>query len=167
MRYWVIFAAAVMACFASFAQPDKVYKHLSEVTNPEDVYILQLHNQHLRAIPSQVYLMVNLQQLDLRGNKIAQLNDSIALLRNLQRLELSRNPLQSLPAAMSGMKELRELVLWSTKITAFPPEFAELDETLTLIDLRDCPLMLDDQDAIQSLLPSPKKKWYYACNCGD
>ena len=103
----------------------------------------------------------------MRGNRIAFLPDSISRLQNLQRLELSRNPLMALPASMANMEQLRELVLWSTYVTELPPQFARLDGTLELLDLRHCPLMLDDQTAINTLLPSVKKLWDYACNCAD
>lgn len=152
---------------AVFGQPDKVYRSLSEVSDPADVYALRLRGKRLRAVPQEVYAMHNLRELDLRGNRIAVLSDSIALLQNLERLELSRNPLLSLPPAMALLPNLRELVLWDTQVTELPGEFARLDDTLRLLDLRDCPLTLDDQEAITKLLPSVKKLWDYACNCPD
>lgn len=169
MMWRRVFCLLVLAVTAAqvCAQPGRVYKSLAEVQNPEDVYVLQLHNKKLRHIPSQVYQMVNLQTLDLRGNKIAYISDSIVRLEHLQVLDLSRNPLMDLPSALAWMKDLRELVLWSTYVNAVPQEFARLDGQLQLLDLRDCPLMLDDQKAIEQVLPTTKKKWYYACNCGD
>lgn len=79
------------------AQPGKVYKSLKEVTDPHEVYVLQLRGKRLKAVPSIVYQMTNLCELDLRGNRISHLSDSIALLTQLQRLDLSRNPLMDLP----------------------------------------------------------------------
>ena len=150
---------------AAWAQPGKVYKSLNEVNDPADVYRLQLRGKRLKHIPAAVYEMTNLQELDLRGNRIVQLPDSIALLTHLQRLVLSRNPLTGVPAAIARMDELRELVLWSTYVTELPPEIERLDTTLELLDLRDCPLTEADQKAIEQMLPSVKKLWYYACNC--
>lgn len=150
-----------------YAQPDKVYKSLSEVKDPEQVYILRLRHKRLKTIPPAVYGMTNLRELDLRGNRITALPDSVALLSSLQRLELSRNPIDTLPPAMAAMSELRELVLWDTKVRSLPKEFAALDATLQLIDLRSCHLLLDEQEAIEQLLPSVKKLWDYACNCPD
>ncbi len=149
------------------AQPDRVYKSLDEVKDPAQVYILRLRHKRLKTLPSQVYAMPNLRELDLRGNRIAALPDSVALLASLQRLELSRNPIDTLPPAMASMAGLRELVLWDTKVTALPKEFAALDATLELLDLRSCHLLLDEQEAIERLLPSVKKLWDYACNCPD
>ena len=61
------------------AQPDRVYKSLAEVTDPQQVYILQLRNKRLKSLPKVVLQMVNLKELDLRGNRIAFLPDSIAV----------------------------------------------------------------------------------------
>ena len=146
-------------------QPDKVYRSLSEVTNPDEVYILHLRSKRLNAVPQQVYVMHNLRELNLRGNRIATLSDSIVLLQNLERIELSRNPIDSLPPVMASLPHLTHLVLWDTRVTNLPKEFARLDNTLQLLDLRDCPLTLDDQKAIEQLLPTVKKLWDYACNC--
>ena len=147
------------------AQEGRVYKSLKEVSDPTEVYSLQLRGKRLKTVPSVVYKMVNLRELDLRGNRIMQLSDSIAQLTHLQRLDLSRNPLVGLPATMATLTEMRELVLWSTYVTDLPPEFERLNETLELLDLRDCPMTEADQKALERMLPSVKKEWYYTCNC--
>lgn len=149
------------------AQPGRVYKSLTEVTDPQQVYVLQLRGKRLKTIPEEVLQMVNLKELDLRGNRIAFLPDSIARLRHLQRLEVSRNPLMQLPATLPQLKELKELVLWSTYVTDLPPGVETLDDTLELLDLRHCPLTIENQEAIEQQLPSVKKLWDFACNCGD
>ncbi|MBR3724358.1 MAG: leucine-rich repeat domain-containing protein [Bacteroidales bacterium] len=166
MRRWLLLMFMFLSV-AAVAQPDRVYKSLKDVSDPEEVYILRLRGKRLKRIPPQVYGMTNLRELDLQGNRIASLSDSIVLLANLERLVLSRNPIDSLPPVMAGMEQLRELVLWSTRVTSLPKEFAVLDGTLELLDLRSCRLLLDEQEAIEALLPSVKKLWDYACNCPD
>lgn len=165
-RMTVILIALIWANLLA-AQPERVYRSLEEVTDPAEVYQLELHRKHLRRIPAEVYQMTNLKRLDLRGNRISELSDSIVLLKNLERLELSRNPLHTLPVAMGRMDSLRQLVLWQTYITELPPEFETLDGTLESIDLRKCPLRPTDQEAISQLLPTVEKIWDFACNCGD
>lgn len=158
-----LLAGSMLAC----AQPDRIYKSLDEVTDPAEVYNLRLRNKRLKTVPVEVYGMTNLHELDLRGNHISELSDSIILLQNLQRLELSRNPLMGLPAVMAQMESLRELVLWDTYVTDFPATFDRLDGTLELLDLRSCPLLPADQERIARMLPSVKRLWDKACNCGD
>ena len=165
MKRTLVFILYIIVLTFTQAQEGRVYKSLKDVTDPEAVYSLQLRGKRLKEVPSIVYSMTNLRELDLRGNRIARLSDSIAGLTHLRRLELSRNPLMGLPSAMAQMAELRELVLWSTYVTELPPEMERLDESLELLDLRDCPMTLENQEALERLLPSVKKLWYYACNC--
>ena len=40
------------------AQPGRVYKSLTEVTDPQQVYILQLRNKRLKSLPQVVLQMV-------------------------------------------------------------------------------------------------------------
>jgi hypothetical protein len=167
MKRLVIFVCFSLLACSALAQEGRVYKSLKEVTDLEAVYSLQLRGKRLKAVPAEVYEMTNLRELDLRGNRIVQLSDSIAQLMHLQRLVLSRNPLRGLPAVMAQMTELRELVLWSTYVTDLPPEFEQLDGVLELLDLRDCPMSQEDQEALEHLLPTVKKLWYYTCNCGE
>ena len=162
---FLLFGFYLLGFTFSQAQEGRVYKSLKEVADPEAVYALQLRGKRLKAVPEMVYRMTNLRELDLRGNHIAELPDSIAMLTHLRRLELSRNPLMGLPAAMAQMTELRELVLWSTYVTELPPEFEQLDGSLEVLDLRDCPMTQADHEALERLLPTVKKLWYYACNC--
>lgn len=157
---------AIMAAGVVTAQPGRIYKSLDEVTNPDDVYILRLRGKRLKTVPSVVFKMTNLRELDLRGNRLTSLPDSIAQLRHLEKLEVSRNPLSVLPNEMSQMSQLRELILWDTYMVDFPATFEMLDSTLEVLDLRSCPIHPDEQEAIAKMLPSVKKLWDQACNCG-
>ncbi len=170
------------------AQRNKEYKSLKDVRNPDSVYILKLRYKRLRQIPPKVFTFRNLRKLDLsrnfidtippeiaqlsnleelslRRNKIRVVPDEIGELRQLKKLDLSRNPILELPDNMSNLRNLEELVIWCTGIISFPPSFVALNETLKLIDMRVCPLTYDDQQAIHELLPSPRKRWDYVCNC--
>lgn len=167
MHKMVVMLFALAGMYAAEGQSDRVYKSLDEVADPSEVYVLRLRNKRLRTVPSAVYGMANLRELDLRGNQISWLSDSIAQLRHLRRLEVSHNPLMGLPEGMTQMKELEELVVWDTYVTDVPPAFEALDSTLKVIDLRSCPLLPADQEKIAHMLPSVEKLWDKACNCGD
>ncbi|MBP5189314.1 MAG: leucine-rich repeat domain-containing protein [Bacteroidales bacterium] len=184
----VLFSIVNFELSVSFAQRDRVYKSLKEVRNPDSVYVLQLNYKRLKEIPPKVFAMhnlrkldlgrnfidsippeigslVHLEELDLRRNRIRVVPPEIGQLTRLRRINLSRNPILDLPDAMGNLVNLEELILWMTGIVAFPPTFVALNESLKLIDLRVCPLSYDDQQAIEELLPSPRKRWDYVCNC--
>ena len=166
-KRWYIWLWLLLLPAGLRGQEDRVYTSLGQVKDPSQVYHLQLRHRRLRQVPPEVWRMTNLQVLDLRGNRIAALPDSLARLTNLQRIDLSRNPLTALPDSLVRMTGLRELVLWDTYVTALPPGSECLDGTLELLDLRSCPLTLDDQTALTRMLPTVKKLWDYACNCSD
>lgn len=165
-----------------------MYKSLGEIRNPDDVYILRLNYKRLRAIPEKVFTLGNLRELDLGKNSIDSIPADIAKLKDLRildlsrnhlrtippelgqltqlrELDLSRNPLLELPEEMGSLVHLRKLVLWSTGIVSFPPTFVALNGSLEVIDMRVCPMTWDDQQAIEDLLPTPRKRWDYVCNC--
>lgn len=170
------------------AQPDRVYTSLSEVRNPEDVYQLKLTYKRYKRIPEQVFTFTHLRVLDLsrnfidtlpselgqltelevlnlERNRIRTVPDEIGNLRQLRVLNLSRNPILDLPATMGNLQQLEELRIWYTGIIAFPPTFAALNGSLKLIDMRACPMTYANQEEIEVMLPSPRKRWDYTCNC--
>lgn len=188
MKRFVVILICVFIAVEAVAQRDKVYKSMDEVRNPDSVYVLKLQHKRLKRIPSKVFtfrnlrsldlgrnhidtippeigLLTNLEQLDLRRNRIRVVPPEMGKLLNLKYLNMSRNPILDLPDEMSALTNLEELVLWSTGVVSFPPSFVALNYSLKLIDLRVCPLTYDDQQSIEQLLPSPRKRWDYVCNC--
>lgn len=173
---------------AASAQRDRVYKSLKEVRNPDSVFVLKLRYKRLRQIPPKVFTFRNLRVLDLgcnfidsippqiaslsqleelvlRRNKLRVIPPEVGSLSRLRILNLSRNPILDLPDELSQLSRLEELIIWCTGVVAFPPSFVALDRTLRVIDMRVCPMTYDDQQAIEDLLPSPRKRWDYVCNC--
>ena len=188
IRYLLLASLLLVSLMPAMAQPDKVYRSLSDVKNPEDVYILRLRWKRLQYVPPEVFTFTNLRELDLSRNSIDSLPPEIGrlshlqklvlsrnlirhlpvetgLLRELQHLDLNRNPLVGLPEGLAYLPVLRVLVLWSTNITSLPESFSELDGILQELDLRSCSLTHDEQQVIESLLPTPRKLWDQACNC--
>ena len=188
MKKAILFILIICIATGAVAQRNREYKSLKEVRNPDSVYILKLRYKRLRQIPPKIFTFRNLRKLDLsrnfidsippeiaqlsnleelnlRRNKIRIVPNEIGQLRQLRKLDMSRNPILDLPDAMSNLRNLEELIIWCTGIVSFPPSFVALNETLKLIDLRVCPLTYDDQQAIMELLPSPRKRWDYVCNC--
>ncbi|MCF0211679.1 MAG: leucine-rich repeat domain-containing protein [Bacteroidales bacterium] len=183
----MLLAITLMPLLA-MAQPERIYTSLSQVDDPSAVYILHLRGQRLREVPPQVFTFANLIELDLSRNRLDTLPPAIARLPHLQRLNLhrnrlpslpdsigflpqlkalnaSRNPLLELPSTMARLSQLDTLTLYLTGVVALPPECAALNYSLRLLDLRACPLTYAHQAALDSLLPTPRKRWDYVCNC--
>ena len=178
----------LLCSVVAFAQSGRVYKSLKDVRRPDSVYHLRLNYKRLKKIPEKVFEMHNLRTLDLgcnfidsippeigtltsleilnlRRNRIRSIPPEVGNLKNLRKINFSRNPILDLPDEMGNLTSLEELVLWCTGVISFPPSFVALNYTLKLIDLRVCPLTWDDQQAIEQLLPTPRKRWDYVCNC--
>lgn len=178
----------ILCSSTAWGQTLRVYRSIGEVAHPDSVVQLSLRRQHLKSIPPDVFSYRNLQVLDLSRNRIRIIPDSISRLtelrdlnmeRNkihsvpsaigslchLRRINLSRNPILDLPASMSQLSQLEELIIWSTGVIEFPDSFRSLNYTLKLIDMRACPLMHNHQEAIEEMLPTPRKRWNYTCNC--
>ena len=187
-RMLMIMAACLLAATPLTAQRGRCYKSLAEVTNADSVYRLDLSHKKLRSIPEQVLTMSNLRFLNLSYNRIDTLHEGLSNLKHLDTLNLgrnrlrnipewmgrmtsltvlnlNRNPILELPASMAALTNLKHLILWSTGVVSFPPEFAALNYTLKEVDMRVCPMTYDDQEAVERILPSPRKRWDRVCNC--
>ena len=126
---------------------------------------LDLGCNFIDSIPPEIGTLTSLEILNLRRNRIRSIPPEVGNLKNLRKINFSRNPILDLPDEMGNLTSLEELVLWCTGVISFPPSFVALNYTLKLIDLRVCPLTWDDQQAIEQLLPTPRKRWDYVCNC--
>ncbi len=186
-RVVLLIILAVMATSVA-AQPDKVYKSLKDIKNPEKVYVLKLRYKRLKQVPQEVFKCVNLRELDLGCNFIDSIPPEIGELQNLEvlnlernwlhtlpeemgqlanlrRIDLNRNPLQELPPSMGALYNLERLVIWQTGVTELPLTFATLDGNLKILDMRECYLSEEQATAICEILPSVKKLWTISCNC--
>ena len=76
----------------------------------------------LSALPAELGLLHNLQQLDLCGNRLTALPAEIGQLRKLKSLNLSDNELTALPDSMRQLGKLRELFLHGNDALDIPPE---------------------------------------------
>ncbi|MDM8522972.1 AAA family ATPase [Desulfococcaceae bacterium HSG8] len=106
-------------------------KNLSTLSNIQSAQfqntnILNLDNNQLTSLPSEIGNFINLQQLFVQNNKLTSLPSEIGNLKNLQILNLSGNQLASLPSAIGNLINLRQLMLLNNKLTSLPPEIAKL-----------------------------------------
>ena len=171
------------------AQQEHIYTSLENIEQPDSVFILLLSKNRLDTFPTQILEFRNLRELDLSKNKLHNIPPQIGKLSNLEVLNLDRNKIDSLPqeigqlhklrylklsrnrlyylpSSIANLYNLKELILWSNGIKYFPESFRKLNTTIKVIDLRDNPMMLyDDQQAIKEMLPTPTIKMDNVCNC--
>jgi len=87
---------------------------------------IDLSNQHLNEIPTEIFDMTNVQTLYLHFNNITHIPEAITKLTKLQVLYLNQNQLSDFPIIVSSMPSLRELHLGRNKIKLIPPEIGKL-----------------------------------------
>jgi small GTP-binding protein len=95
---------------------------------------LDLRNQRLTTLPSEIGQLTNLIELNLCGNKLTALPPEIGQLRNLQKLNLWGNKLTMLPSELFLLVNLIYLDLRNNQLTALPSELFKL-ANLTWLDL--------------------------------
>lgn len=105
----------------------KVYTQLQDaLKNPAAVTNLSLKSKGLTEIPADISKLVNLERLDLSGNKISTLTPVLFKMKKLKYLNLTGNLLRSLPPAIGDLNNLEELEIAFNEIAALPKEIARL-----------------------------------------
>lgn len=102
----------------------KIYTSLQEaLQNKDKVYVLNLSNKNLRAVPRSISELSNLQALNLSHNQINDVSVPIQLkkLNNLQYINLSYNKFDDFPIALNLLSNLRSLNLSNNKFKTISP----------------------------------------------
>ena len=81
---------------------------------------LDLIDNQLEALPSDLGSVVSLERLALTGNNLVSLPDSITGLTNLRELLLGENKLESLPEDIDNLKSLEKLEAQENNLTRLP-----------------------------------------------
>lgn len=183
---------AISACAQSddtFFQDVPVYTSLKEaVKNPMAVRRLSLVKMKLGKVPSEIFEMENLEELDLSRNRIRVLPPAIAQLRKLRILKLqknqleslpeetgqlrrleildvSRNPLYRLPESLGKCSSLRQILAWDTNLSDLPATLNQL-ENLQEIDLRVILFSREDMQRLSEAFPRIRIHFSGECHCG-
>lgn len=93
---------------------------LGSVVNPE------FFAPTVTYLPRELGNLVNLRELHLQFNGLAELPEEIGNLNNLEDLKLGGNKLKSLPASIGKLKKLEILTVWNNELEALPPEIGQL-----------------------------------------
>lgn len=78
----------------------------AEVTNRNDVKILNLSNNQLTNLPPEIGNMTNLEELNVENNRLVTLPPEIGKLTKLKRADFSNNRLTSLPLELGSLNNL-------------------------------------------------------------
>lgn len=100
---------------------------------------LDLSGLQLRSLPPALFEIDSFRKLDLANNELAEIPSQIGKLRKLEALDLSRNPLHSLPVEMSSLTRLRSLKMWSHRFGELPRCVVDL-VSLEHLDISGCRL---------------------------
>lgn len=109
----------------------------TSMDDPEEVIYLNLYDRGLSALPENLEMYVNLRELNLKNNRITDLDEStLRELKNLKFLNLHNNPVRQLPDWL-GELGLEELVLDGTEVEYIPEK---IRSGIPKISYEDTPL---------------------------
>ena len=87
------------------------HNDLARISNPENVYHLDLSGQKLNSIPNKVFTFPNLRSLNLSNNNIRLISSEIKKLKYLKVLQLEQNQIQDISKKIKFLKQLEILNL--------------------------------------------------------
>ncbi len=77
-------------------------------------------------IPPEIGLFTQLEEIDLRSNKISVLPPEVCQLTKLKKLDLSYNQISSLPSEIGKLTQLQDIVLSNNKLDSLPSQIGEM-----------------------------------------
>lgn len=109
-----------------FAQVEELAKALTRFHKPNVAFQLWLQGNELESVPGAVWLVPNLEEVGLGGNKLRTWPAELAQLSHLKVLNLNNNDLTELPPVVCELKSLKVLGLHGNKLRSLPAELAKL-----------------------------------------
>ena len=108
----------------------------TEITKLANLTTLDLRNNQLSELPTEITKLTNLTTLYLRNNQLSELPAEITQLTNLTWLDLRNNQLSELPTEITQLTNLTTLSLDGNQLSELPADITQLTN-LTTLDLRD------------------------------
>jgi len=110
----------------TYSQQDCVYSLEEALKKPEAVECLCLQNKDFVTLPSEIYELVNLKELNIGVcYHLEFISNDIARLNKLEKLVISNCRIAKLTDSISELKELRILYLLDNSFTKFPTEILQ------------------------------------------
>ena len=159
----------------AMSQPENVYRlNLSKSkldTFPEEILLfknlveLDLSRNKIEVIPGEIGQFVHLKKLNLANNRLVHLPNEIGQLKELVFLGLNRNELEDLPPSIGQLQNLEVIELWDNELNDIPDGVSEL-KNLKMIELRGILFSDEQQKRIDSLVVKSAKVYMSpSCNC--
>lgn len=159
----------------------------SALKHPDKIIKLVLRKQKLKSFPEKIYLLKNLQYLDISKNSIKEIPEGIGQLTQLQYLSCSKTGLERIPKDIGNLKNLKYINLNQNELVLLPPQFGDLEKLeiadlwsnnlnelpatmenlrkLKVLDLRNILFTDEQQRYIQELLPNTQVFMSPSCKC--
>ncbi len=159
----------------------------SALKYPDKIIKLVLRKQKLKKFPEKIYLLKNLQYLDISKNNIKEIPEGIGALTQLQYFACSKTGLERIPADIGQLKNLKYINLNQNELVLLPPQFGDLESLeiadlwsnnlnelppslerlrkLKVMDLRNILFSDDQQRYFQELVPNAQVLMSPSCKC--
>ncbi|XP_030045599.1 leucine-rich repeat-containing protein 69 [Microcaecilia unicolor] len=125
----------------------------------QNLKILNLNNNKITYIPSQIYRLRSLRHLSLNGNQLKYIPKEFGLMEDLFELQLAKNQLVDLPEDIGCMTNLCILCLSRNQLSELPEKLCEL-KNLKILDVAGNQIQ-SFPTAIENL---PLREFYYEEN---
>ena len=157
-----------------FGDIDEVVRRISRVINGSS-WFLDLSDCSLLDIPSVVWKLLSLRDLNISGNSITDISEDIGQLTKLCILHLDGNRITTLPRAMGQLQELEMLNISGNAVQHMPVEIVNLPRLRGIFN-RDPRVSLEREEEINSILtqrrqgnllvmlPTLVEKWKDLCH---
>lgn len=106
----------------------------SQKDGRDKLKFLNLSGKGLTAIPAELAIMNSLSDLQLSDNSIRRLGTQLFYCRNLRKIDLSSNIVDHIPPEISYLTSLEELILRDNRLNSLPGNFSQL-RNLKVLDL--------------------------------
>ncbi|KAI7896237.1 uncharacterized protein EV154DRAFT_476604 [Mucor mucedo] len=113
--------------FLAFRQVDILTIAPPAVQFLRNLTSLQIQNNHLCTLPSEIWRLTNLQLLNVGHNRLSDLPIEIGLLSNLKELYVHHNEIKVIPSQVSNMTDLTVLDLTDNQLNYLPAEVTRME----------------------------------------
>lgn len=138
---------------------------------PEEIFDLvelrelTIKGCRLCVLNKNIELLQKLEVLNLDRNKLLRLPETLGNLYNLRYLKISRNIIETLPESIGNLKNLKLIDAWDNPLYVLPDSIFKLSSTLETLDLRQIPLTKWEYEAMVKLLPNTEILFTDICEC--